>query len=73
MEELKNLFEFLGKRKFIETFSTLDADGGIQNRISGKGTNPRDKKTQPSPEEVVELKKAWKAFVRFGDKVMNKL
>ena len=60
MQNIKEVFELVGKRKFIETYTTLNPDSGVQNRMSGKGTNAKDKRTEPKPEEMVQIKAGLK-------------
>lgn len=73
MQNLKELFDLIGKRKFIENYTTINPTGGIQSRISGKGTNEKDKKTEPSEAETAEIKAGLQEMVKDMNQVIEKL
>jgi len=56
MESLLKLFKYLNRRKFLIEICNLNPDAGLNHRLSLKGTNGLDKKTEPLPEEKAAIK-----------------
>ncbi len=73
MHNLKDLFEYIGKRKFLQNYTDIPSENGIQGRLNGKGTSPKSKKTQPTPEELSKIKAGLQKMVKDMNKVIEKI
>lgn len=73
MKNIKDLFEVLKARKFLEGFTDININGGVRHRLAGRGTNEKDKVNELRDDERAEIKKGWKKFVEFGNKIIDKL
>lgn len=73
MQGLKEIFELVKKRNFIEKYTAIHPGNGIQNRISGRGSNDRDKRVQCTEEEMKLIKAGLKSFIEDLQKAEAKL
>lgn len=55
MEKLLTLFEFFNRRKFLIEICGLNPNGGLNHRLSLKGTNSSDKRNKPDKEELIKI------------------
>lgn len=73
MDNLTDLFKYITKVNFIGDFTDINPKNGIQNRLIGKGTNAKDKRTKPSEEEMAKIKAGLNLFLTKAQKVVNEL
>lgn len=62
MEKLLTLFEFFNRRKFLIEICGLNPNGGLNHRLSLKGTNSSDKRNQPTEDERAKIKAGLEEF-----------
>ncbi len=55
MQDLKSFFRKVKKKIFIDEETALMSNSGVLNRIAGRGTNENDKRTEPTPKEMLSI------------------
>lgn len=62
MKELLILFKFFNRRQFLIHFCGLKPSGGLNHRLSLKGTNSADKRNKPDSEELIKIVSGLEEF-----------
>lgn len=70
---LKQFLEFVKQQKFIEHYAGINYRSGISHRLSGNGTNAKDKKKELTEEDKTAIKAGLKQFINDAKTVMKSL
>lgn len=57
MQELKHVFEFVSLRKLIQKRTNLKYASNLASHIMGKAATKKDTRTEPTPDELIEINK----------------
>lgn len=57
MQELKDVFQFVSLRTFIERKTNLKYASNLASHMVGKPATKKDTRTEPTPDELIEINK----------------